>query len=243
MTTDKILESIAKPESHLYTSSTGVKVRLKRVSALIISDAAQKLKAPRPPKVFIDDKGREEENPNDPEYIEEMDRYAYNKGYLAVTVYLTLGVEVLHRPDEIPAPESTEWSDEISTITGMEIPATGRARYLAWLKYIAFTETDVATVTTRIMRLNGVIEEADVVEALESFRNNAGLSTATGVPASTEGESRYRDGIPTDTSESNGAERLNEVHSGGARAGAEGSSSVRPRSLELVGRDSVAGEG
>lgn len=65
------------------------------VSASIIEEAARAVKAPRPPKVFIEDKGREEENPNDPEYLLAIDEYERARGVAIMDVMVMLGLELI----------------------------------------------------------------------------------------------------------------------------------------------------
>ena len=51
----------------LFRLSSGVVLKIKPVPPLLIRQAVAKIKRPKPPVIFLEDKGVEEENPDDPE--------------------------------------------------------------------------------------------------------------------------------------------------------------------------------
>lgn len=168
----KIVNSIddAFPDNTIYTTENGIKLKLKKISRLLVVDAAKKVMLPKPPTVFIEDKGRMEENPSDPTYIEELQAAEYQRGMVTIAAYLVLGTSVLEVPAGIDRPEDTEWSDVLNDIQ-FEVPTKGRARYLAWLKYYALNDTELNALIEAITRLSGLTPEKDVVEVKDSFRS------------------------------------------------------------------------
>src|SRR5437016_985353 len=80
---DLDLESLVPSrEKGLFYAKNGLVLRLKRVSRLVIVEAGRKIPVPRPPTMYIEEKGREEENPDDPDYILELNAANYERGML-----------------------------------------------------------------------------------------------------------------------------------------------------------------
>ena len=168
----KIINSIddAFKDPTIYMTENGIKLRLKKISRLLVVDAARKVVLPKPPRVFIDEKGREEENPSDPQYLEDLQSAEYRRGMITIAAYLTLGTTILELPPDLEGPDSTEWSDTLKDIE-FDVPDKGRARYLAWLKYYALNDTELNNVITAITRLSGLTSEEDVSTVKDSFRS------------------------------------------------------------------------
>jgi len=169
----EVLNQVTEPTNPaLWTSSNGIVFRLKKVSRLIVSDAGRKLKDPKVPVMLNEDKGREEENPSHPDYVAELADVNYRRGMLAVEVYLAMGTEVTERPESIGAPESEAWAADIE-LFGLDIPKTGKARYVAWLKYYVLNDEDLTALTLAAMRYGGATLETDVTQAQAGFRNSS----------------------------------------------------------------------
>lgn len=187
----------ARDRKDTYRTSTGVTLKLKRVSPMIVYDATNAMKAPRPPLVLIEGKSEPEENILDPDFHAAMEAFEREKGTLASTVYLTLGTKVdfTDYPSDMPKPTDTDWSEQLEELTDvLNIPEKGIKRYFAWLMYVALTSPlETAEVIQRIMRLSGVVEEADVVNAMESFRRDEGRDTDSGSIVEPESESEDSD--------------------------------------------------
>lgn len=173
----KIIDSIddAFKDPTIYVTEKGITLKLSKISRLLVVDIAKKVVLPKPPVMFIEEKGRQEENPADPDYLEALQDAEYKRGMATIGAYLTLGTKVLTLPIDdkgnclISGPDSTEWS-ELLADAGMEVPEKGRARYLAWLKYYALTDTELNDLILAITRLSGVTAEEDVKTIKESFR-------------------------------------------------------------------------
>jgi hypothetical protein len=168
MDTQILNEVTEDSDAALWISSNNIKFRLKKVSRMVVADAGRKLKNPRIPIVMNEDKGREEENPNHPDYVAELEDVNYRRGMLAVEVYLALGTEVIERPADICSYEAEEWAQDLG-LFGLEIPQSGKARYVAWLKYHALNDDDMTALTLAAMRFGGATLEEDVEEAQAGF--------------------------------------------------------------------------
>lgn len=222
---DAATDTIREPEDpSVFTSSAGLKLRIKKVSPFIIAEARRKLRAPRVPSVFNEDKGRNEENPNDPDYLEAVQNYQFDASMLAQRVYFILGTEVVSVPKGMHTYDSPMWADEIlAAYDELDIPAEGPRRYHAWLKFYAIpSDEDQGLLLRAILNLGGATMEADVQQAQKSFRPPEERDTSDGVSATDSG-------ARGDISATNGV-----GYSTGVRG--EGSSGLRALPVEPVDR-------
>lgn len=166
-----------------FTSKNGIIFKIKKVPNMLIADANRKIVFPRVPTVFIEDKGREEENPNDPDYMRDLREAQTRQGMMGVNTYISFGTEVKHIPEGMVDYLSQEWSEDIEEITGLEIPKKGKGRYCAWVKYYALDDEDMTDLNIQIARFSGSIPERDVTDAEDSFRDNEEGAPDSGVPS------------------------------------------------------------
>lgn len=176
---DAILESAGTSPSQdgIFTAQNGIQFQLKKVSRLIMVDALQKLEVPKAPTVFLEEKGRTEENPNDPDYIAALDMHRFKRSTLAIEIYFALGTAVIFLPDGIQDPASIEWADEVKEFTNLEIPDSGRRRYLSWMKYYALVDEDQGDLLSAVIAFSGGVTNNEVEQAGESFRDISSRDT------------------------------------------------------------------
>ncbi len=166
-----------------FVTSNGIRFQLRPVPPLLIRDLAQSIKEPRVPKVHIEDKDTYEENPNDPAYIESVQEYQRTLGELTNSVLLTRGTKIIDVPDAVEALDGEEWLEDMTEL-GIEVSTSRRARYYAWLKYVALVKTsDFGGLLGKVARMCGITMESEVEEALRSFRSNEEGAADPGVPA------------------------------------------------------------
>lgn len=82
------------------TLSTGVRARLKSVSATLIDSVTSRIKDPAVPKVFMAEKDREVSNPDDPDYQAALSEAGRQRGIAALDAIIMFGVELV---DPVPA--------------------------------------------------------------------------------------------------------------------------------------------
>lgn len=174
-----------------YTTSNGIVLQLKPIPPLLINDAQNNLKAPRPPRVPNLDKDPDghvlEENPNDPTFIEQYREYRVNLSELSNAIFLTRGTKVLDVPSGVEPVDSTDWSDDLKDLAGLDVPEKGRRRYYCWMKYVALSNiNDLTTVLRKVSNLAGVTLEADVAQATADFPSGTEGNTPTPIRAATE---------------------------------------------------------
>lgn len=162
------------------TLSCGVVLKFKPVPSLAIREAAMRIQVPEVPKVLMEDKGREEENPNDPDYLLAVAEHKAAVALVANNVILILGTEIGHVPDGMARPEEDGWLDEMQVL-GIEFDTESRsARKLAWLKFYAIrTDEDTVKALMGPMRSAGV-SEVDVASAIDSFRSDEARPASDG---------------------------------------------------------------
>lgn len=88
--------------SGVYTSSNGIRITMKRVSRNLIVEAWSRVPEPKVPVVYLENKGREEQNPNDPDYLAALTRRQRQIGELTDLLYLTLGIDKVEITDDSP---------------------------------------------------------------------------------------------------------------------------------------------
>lgn len=152
------------------TLSTGVVLRVSKVNPVLLSDiASESLKyRPKIPIAYIESLGRDEENPSDPDYLEELGNWQAGVLLDINNAYVLMGTELVSVPDGMPDSNDERWLDEMN-ILGRPV-GTERERYLAWIKYVAALEAeDTTSIVREVGRLSGV-SEAEVEEAVDGFQ-------------------------------------------------------------------------
>jgi hypothetical protein len=157
-----------------FVLENGVRLRIKRVPPLLIQTTGSKLKRPTPPIVYIEEKGREEENPMSPSYLAAVEDYEFELGTLIINTLLMMGTELIECPNSFPGPADSGWVEPIEFLLGEGIVPENKpkVRYLLWLKYVALSTNDeIQDVARAVYRRVGVTEE-DVSRAIDKFRGD-----------------------------------------------------------------------
>jgi len=159
-----------------FTLTNGIVLGIKPVPPLLMHAVSQEFTPPDPPKVMMEEKGREEPNPNDPQYLKDLQKLEDQQSQALNDLILAVGTHAISVPEGYSMPEDKDWIDAISfagEVTGkpIEIHTDNKVkRYLCWLRYYALeTASDIALATSLPMQLGG-IREGEVEEVVESFR-------------------------------------------------------------------------
>jgi hypothetical protein len=179
--------------------SNDIVLSLKPVPPLLLQAINNEFNPPKPPKVYIEEKGREEENPNDPTYLAEIERLAAEQELAVNDMLLGVGTAIKSIPEGYYPPESNEWVKQVEFASGiagkeLKIPTDDSIkRYLCWLRFYALeTGSDIVFAQSLPMQLAG-IREGEVEEVLDSFRGLPERRPDTNPPL----EGRSGDGNPT----------------------------------------------
>lgn len=161
--------------AHL-TLSNGIILECKTVPPLLVSAVDQEFVPPPPPKWFDPEKQREEDNPNDPDYLKEVQKLEDARQLALTDLTLAVGTKVFFIPEGYYPPESDEWIASVefaNRITGRDLKVDKddpTKRYLSWLRFYALeTGVDVALASSLPYQLAGVSEQ-EVSDAIASFR-------------------------------------------------------------------------
>lgn len=154
--------------------STGVKLRLKKFPKMVIPDVLKAVDdkhggRPKVPTVFLKDKGREEENPDDPDYQAAVQAYQMRQAAVINDALIMRGTELLSCPKGVKGMNDPDWLalEQASETPGLD---NEYVRYLTWVKHVAaLDDEDVRKIIQEVGRLIG-ISEADVSEAVKSVR-------------------------------------------------------------------------
>lgn len=157
-------EVVTETEKNHIRLSTGVVLRKKVYSKLLLKRVHDQFPSPKPPRVFLEEKGREEENPNDPAYLEAVERHASDLGERMIDAAIIKGTEIVSVPDGFSRPEDTEWQEENAAMS-IEVPQSRAMRYLFWVKYEAApADDDMVKLLRELLSMHGVTEEAVATE-------------------------------------------------------------------------------
>ncbi len=166
-------EKRERGEEQIVTLSTGVELRVTSVPKNFLYAVTSRFKQPKIPTYFNEGKGREEENPDDPDYKDEVEQYMADVANASNDVVLLRGTQIKKLPKEFPGPDSEQWIEEMEALD-LPMVDNSRVRYLTWVKGMAAPlDSDITRLMEEIGRLTGVTE-ADVADALDRFQRFAG---------------------------------------------------------------------
>lgn len=170
------------PRPSTVTCSNGLVLRVKAVPPYLIQRAAQRITAPKVPKVWLEDKGREEENPADPAYQEALMEYNLLAADAGANVMLGAGTAIEELGPDMEGPEGSEWMETLEYFGVQFDPANRMSRYITWLTCYALpTAGDLQKVVSAVARRTG-ISEAEASAALESFRDRTARGADNRLP-------------------------------------------------------------
>ena len=181
-------------QNDILVLSSGVELDLHTPSPVLVNNAMKAIMKDEPkiPKVWIEDKGRDEENPNDPDYIFARRVWLADVGMRSLRALIPTGTSLHSKPDGMVGPEDEDFADLIQSMG--EEPATGvHTRYVQWLLLVAMGKQDLEALGMALMRRAGVREE-DVREALDTFQGLEGRGTDNGTSPERGGE--HGDRVP-----------------------------------------------
>ena len=148
------------------TLSTGVRARLVPVSINLVRDAAMRVPDPEVPKFLNEEKGREEENPNDPAYLKAVAEAAEKRATAGMDAAILFGVELA---DGLP--ENDGWLRKLKfmerrgqiDLSEFDLDDPFDREFL-YKKYVAVAASDM----DRVSELSG-FGRGEVDAALASF--------------------------------------------------------------------------
>ena len=163
---------------------SGIVLRLKPVSSGLLRKAAARIPEPEVPRVWLAEKDREEENPNDPNYLAALVARGEKQGLAQMDVAILYGTSIETIPEGAYRPDDEEWSADLledGFLTDEDL-SSYRKRYLNWVLLYACRGGDEAKLFGHVIILCG-LTEAEVQEVLASFRSRSLRGADTERPA------------------------------------------------------------
>lgn len=149
--------------------SSGVRVRVKKVSPLLLDEVRRQSPPPIPPMVEVDyGEGMvQEANPADPAYMAVLDAHNIDLSTRFISVLLARGVDPVDSDDEVR--RQVEQLRRDMQDAGMDLPDWSDK--MIFLKFIAFLDkNDIQVLLQEIQGMSQPTEEA-VQATMESFRS------------------------------------------------------------------------
>lgn len=191
-------EIIDKPGE--LTLSNGIVLRLKAPPQHLIREVSSRVPAPTIPVVNIEEKGREEENPADPDYQAALVKWGNDQALAAADVALLMGTECLSVPPDMFGPEEDGWLSYLKIVgvdpelgTPSEAHPLTPERYWAWLRFYALRNDEDSFLAVRSPLWLANLSEEDVATTIASFRRLARGGADPLGAAIREGQNGHRD--------------------------------------------------
>lgn len=157
-------------KSGLVELSSGVKLTPIQIPNMIYMEVMSRFSRPSVPRFFNEDTGREEENPNHPDYTAAVEKWQTEMSKAVIDLMIVFGTEFHSCPDSAEGPNSKKWQRRLNA-AGISVPDDEFGRYLLWVKTIAAPKNeDMELIMLEVGRLSGVVEN-DVQDAVGSFRD------------------------------------------------------------------------
>lgn len=153
------------------TLSNGVVLKIKPMPPMLLTSVQNSIPEPAIPVVFLEDKGRDEPNPNHPEYIRAMNERAEALAMATSNLILYACTSAVSVPEGVFGPDDDGWV-RLTEMAGIKFDKNDKIeRYLAWLRsYAVATIDDMNKVQTLPLQLAGTME-TEVEAVQDSFRS------------------------------------------------------------------------
>lgn len=169
--------SVAKNEngnSGIKRLSTGHLARITPVSPLLIQEVQQGVERPTVPVMMNEEKGREEPNPNHPDYVEAMRKYQEEVGQAVIMAMVMMGVTLVDEDGNPLEIEKGSWINNLKFLekrTSLDLSEydfedESDIEFL-YKMFVAIGASDINT----IAQSSNITEEA-IAESVDNFRGN-----------------------------------------------------------------------
>lgn len=154
-------------EDHVHVLSTGVRVLLKPVSSMLIEDMRAAIPIPDVPIWHNEDKGRDEENPNDPKYLQAVQDAQARRGAVTLDALALFGVDLADG-----MPEDDTWLKKLKmlerlghlSLRNYDLEDTFEREFL-YKRWVAISQADYGL----LMTLASSVPASEVRRARRSF--------------------------------------------------------------------------
>jgi hypothetical protein len=156
----------------IVTLSSGVVLKIKPVSPLLLLRLASRYEEPQVPMAMDDTMGRETPNPLDPDYLAAKKAYDLRLTQAMVDGFVMYGTELESAPEEIGTPDEDRWVNMLKAVGEETDPENEFWRYMTWIETQAIkSDDDMKSLIEEVGRMSGV-SERDVNAAADNFRGS-----------------------------------------------------------------------
>lgn len=150
-----------------FVLSTGVRATIKSVPPGLLEDVIARIEEPEVPVWYNENKGREEPNPNDPQYIKDMKKFERAQSAAIIETVVLFGLNLVD-----PIPEEDQWLKKLRFLNkrgvfdleGYDLEDDLDKEFL-YKRYIAIDEQDIRYIVSAV---TGVSPE-EVEKARSTF--------------------------------------------------------------------------
>lgn len=158
-----------KEENQIVMLSTGVRAILHSVSASLMQEVTSRIKEPKVPIIFNDEKGRKEEDPFDETYLQELAEVQHKRARASLDAMALFGIELV---DGLP--EDNKWIKKLQQLERLGYLDLSEFNLedeldqeFVFKRYIALGSADLV----RIGRMTGIRQE-DIETAEDTFQRS-----------------------------------------------------------------------
>lgn len=152
--------------------TTGVRVRVNRVSQMLLDAAVHKVKEPEVPLWYDEDRDREVLNPNHPHYLAAMEEYEREQRLAAIDAAILWGVDLVDGlpKDKLWIKKLKYFAEKLGHIDLSEYDLEDEFELeFLYKRFIALSAEDLSNLMPEIM---GGVTEEDVAKAVETFQGD-----------------------------------------------------------------------
>lgn len=155
--------------------STGYRARITPVSPGLLNQVQMSVQMPAVPTWYNDSKGKNEENPNDPRYLQQIERAEADRVMAALDAIVLFGVDIVDdEGNDVDAPDNDGWLTKLLRLASRGLLDLSEFdlddsmdRSFIFKKYVAIGTNDMR----RIAELSGLDADAEVEQAVtDSFQ-------------------------------------------------------------------------
>lgn len=159
-----------KGDTGVITLSTGVKLKIVPLPPLTMMESLTIVKRPTAPSYWDERLKKAIENPDHPDYKEQLARFQVNYALGVMNAMILFGVEVVSIPKALPKPEDTDWVEKLELSHMDTLPTSKNWRKLAWIKTVAVANSADSDMLMESVGQASGVREADVDAAALAFR-------------------------------------------------------------------------
>ena len=161
-----------------FTLENGATLKISKPSAMLLAsvmtDVEKENPIPVAPKVYMEDKQREEDNPNDPEFKAKMAVWNANAVVRMFKALCASSLSIKELGDAFD-PDGEDFADYLDALE-LEVEKGKTTRFLQWLNTYALVQSESKQLNTWMMTLAGVTE-GDVAEATDFLQGDTARGT------------------------------------------------------------------